>query len=142
VTEIIPSLIEKNTIYTMKYNGENLIKYKGKWGISTNNNRDIFFIDDIHTRKYDEYFDNLQKQMSRVVIFVEQSLFDEDDVVYRIMTGEEIYYDYWNFWYSKMLKKFGPSHELINLQNCIEDFITTYWAWDVTDILGNINSDG
>lgn len=138
----LPSLIEKDIIYRIKCGGKNLIKYKNKWGKSPDDSHDILFIDDIYTTKYREYFDNLQKQMSRVIMFVEQSPFDENGVVYRIMTGEDIYCDYWDFWYPKMVKKFGPSHELITLENCIEDFITTYWARDVTDILGNINSNG
>lgn len=47
------------------------------------------------------------------------------------MTEEEILKDYWPVWSKKMEKKFGPDHELITKENCIKDWVTILWAWEV-----------
>ena len=47
------------------------------------------------------------------------------------MTEEEILEQYWPFWSKKMEEKYGPSHELITTENCIEDWMVTHLAWEV-----------
>lgn len=47
------------------------------------------------------------------------------------MTEEEIIKDYWPVWSKKMEQKFGPGHELITKENCIEDWVIVNWAWEV-----------
>jgi hypothetical protein len=45
------------------------------------------------------------------------------------MTRQEILNEYWDFWYNKMVEKYGEGHELIKEDNCIEDWVVTHWAW-------------
>ena len=48
-------------------------------------------------------------------------------------TEDEILEDYWSWWSEKMIKKFGHGHELITRENCIQDWVTVYWAWEKKD---------
>lgn len=45
---------------------------------------------------------------------------------------DEIIDSYYDFWYDKMCKKFGKDHvdATYTKQDCIQDWIVTYWAWD------------
>lgn len=47
------------------------------------------------------------------------------------ITDEEILAIYWNHWKSLMVSKFGPDHELITKENCIDDFVVVHWAYEV-----------
>lgn len=44
----------------------------------------------------------------------------------------EIIDSYYDFWYDKMCKKFGKDHvdATYTKQDCIDDWIVTYWAWE------------
>jgi hypothetical protein len=43
-------------------------------------------------------------------------------------TEEQIIEEYWDFWSSKMMKKYGVGHKLITRENCIEDWLAVNWA--------------
>lgn len=45
------------------------------------------------------------------------------------MTEQAILMVYWDFWYDKMVKKYGKDSELINAENCIKDWAVVNWAW-------------
>ena len=44
------------------------------------------------------------------------------------LTEEEILSKYWDFWYAKMITKYGEDHELITEENFIDDWIVVNWA--------------
>lgn len=44
------------------------------------------------------------------------------------MTEEEVLAEYWEFWKSRMERKFGLDHELTSKENCLEDWVSTHWA--------------
>lgn len=46
-------------------------------------------------------------------------------------TEQEIIDEYFDFWYIRMVKKFGVGHHLITRENCIDDWIVSNWAWEV-----------
>jgi hypothetical protein len=52
---------------------------------------------------------------------------------YITMTGKEIYDEYWDHFYTKMIKKFGPGHEYITLEECIYSWVAVHWAWEVKE---------
>ena len=59
---------------------------------------------------------------------------DENDQVKEvILTEEDILKEYWEFWSRKMAEKFGPNHELITTENCIEDWLVSHWATEVKE---------
>jgi len=45
-------------------------------------------------------------------------------------TEQQILDEYWDRWKSKMEKKYGPGHHLINERNCITDWAVVNWAWE------------
>jgi len=45
-------------------------------------------------------------------------------------TEDQIIYEYWNHWSSRMADKYGEGHELITRENCIEDWVALNWAWE------------
>jgi len=53
--------------------------------------------------------------------------------VYTTVSDKEIVDSYWEWWYSKMCKKYGKDHVDANYakQDCIDDWVTTHWAWEV-----------
>ena len=55
------------------------------------------------------------------------------------LTENEILHNYWPFWKSAMIKKFGEGHELITEEHCIDDWITVNWAMEVIDGKTNLN---
>ena len=58
---------------------------------------------------------------------------DEDgrpDLIEKI-TDQEILALRWNIWKERMIKKYGPDSELITEENCIQDWVTTNWAWEL-----------
>ena len=60
---------------------------------------------------------------------------DEDgrpDLIEKI-TDQEILALTWNIWKEKMIKKYGADSELITEENCIQDWVTTNWAWEWKD---------
>ena len=60
-------------------------------------------------------------------------LTDEEQVVEVILTEEDILKNYWEFWSRKMTEKYGPDHEWITTENCIEDWLTSHWAFEVKE---------
>ncbi len=56
---------------------------------------------------------------------------------YQDQTGEytlseqEIFDIYWPFWYNKMVVKYGQDHPLTTRDNCLADWVTVNWAFEV-----------
>jgi len=48
------------------------------------------------------------------------------------ITGAQIYTRYWSFWHWRMSKVGRPKAEF-TAANCIKDFVTAHWAWEVLD---------
>jgi hypothetical protein len=48
-----------------------------------------------------------------------------------IITTPQIISEYWNFWYNKMVQKYGENSDLITEENCIQDWVCVHWAWKV-----------
>lgn len=46
------------------------------------------------------------------------------------ITEEDILKGYWDWWYAKMITKYGEGDELITEENCIEDWCVTHGAWE------------
>ena len=44
---------------------------------------------------------------------------------------EAIMNDYWPYWEMRMIAKYGPGHELITKENCLDDWIVVNWALQV-----------
>jgi hypothetical protein len=42
----------------------------------------------------------------------------------------QIFDQYWPYWYSKMVKKYGPDSPLVNWESCLDDWITVHWAYE------------
>lgn len=65
-----------------------------------------------------------------------ERLEDDTDVTIDI-TEKQILEVYWPWWLNQMHKKYGKNigyyQELVTEENCIEDWVTSNWAWDVTD---------
>lgn len=61
---------------------------------------------------------------------------DDADIV--TVSEDEILNMYWAWWYSKMCEKFGK--EVVDCdyskQDCIDDWVVTYWAWEVDSDAG------
>ena len=53
----------------------------------------------------------------------------EHDIVVEY-TEKEILDEYWYFWHTAMVKKFGEGHKTITEENCIKDWVTVHWAWE------------
>ena len=52
-------------------------------------------------------------------------LYEYDDIPDGVKTisAQKILDIYWEFWYGKMVKKYGEGHYLITEQNCIDDWV-------------------
>jgi len=52
-----------------------------------------------------------------------------------ILTEEEIRKSYYSYWYQKMCDKFGQetTDNQYTFENCLEDWIITNWAIEVTE---------
>ena len=48
-----------------------------------------------------------------------------------VLTEDEILAQYYPYWKSKMVKKFGGDHPLITNENCIMDWVVMNWASEV-----------
>lgn len=48
-----------------------------------------------------------------------------------IITDDEIREEYWPYWHTKMVEL--GRYDQITIENCIQDFVTVYWAWEVRD---------
>lgn len=46
-------------------------------------------------------------------------------------TRKDVLDEYWWRWKCAMEKKFGPGHELITEDNCVEDWKAVNWAWEI-----------
>lgn len=53
----------------------------------------------------------------------------EDELI--VHTEQEILDMYWNYWYNKMVKKYGEGHYLITEQNCIDDWAIIHYATEL-----------
>jgi hypothetical protein len=62
----------------------------------------------------------------RYFIYLEPSINDEPYEF--IMSEQDIFDIYWPHWYSKMVKKYGNDHPLINFENCVQDWVTVNYA--------------
>lgn len=62
----------------------------------------------------------------RYFTYVEPGINDEPTEF--LISEDEIFEEYWPFWYSKMTKKYGNDHPLVNWENCLEDWKTANWA--------------
>lgn len=58
-------------------------------------------------------------------------LTDDEEAKMTVMTEDQILEEYWEFWSRKMTEKYGPDHEWITSENCIEDWCVTHWAVEV-----------
>lgn len=56
---------------------------------------------------------------------------DEEQAVETVISEDQIIEEYWEFWSRKMTEKYGPDHEWITTENCIEDWCTSHWAVEV-----------
>lgn len=56
---------------------------------------------------------------------------EEEQAVETVITEDQIIEEYWEFWSRKMTEKYGPDHEWITTENCIEDWCTSHWAVEV-----------
>lgn len=46
------------------------------------------------------------------------------------VTEDQILEDYWSWWSKTMVERFGPMNPEITRENCIEDWVTSNWAWE------------
>lgn len=56
-----------------------------------------------------------------------------EETNYRVIvekTEQEILDDFWNYWYAKMITKYGEDDELITEENCIDDWCVMHGAWE------------
>ena len=55
------------------------------------------------------------------------------------MSEDEIIRSYWDYWYGKMVERFGKDHvdATYSIFDCIEVWVTVHWAWEST--VGEIN---
>jgi hypothetical protein len=53
----------------------------------------------------------------------------EDQDGRHCISEDAIIVQYWDFWYQKMVKKYGVNSDLITRENCIEDWAVTNYAW-------------
>ena len=47
------------------------------------------------------------------------------------ITDKEILEDRWEYWKERMIQKYGAESKLITEENCIQDWVTTHWAWEL-----------
>lgn len=47
------------------------------------------------------------------------------------VSEDDIIAEYWDWWYDKMIKKFGEGHEWITRECCIDDYVVVHWAWEI-----------
>jgi len=48
-----------------------------------------------------------------------------------VYSEDMIINEYWKYWSSKMVDKYGDNNELLTRRNCIEDWVTVNWAIEV-----------
>lgn len=48
------------------------------------------------------------------------------------LSEEEILKEYWDYWRSKMIEKYGKEivESKFNQQDCIDDWVVVHWAWE------------
>lgn len=49
------------------------------------------------------------------------------------ITREEILKTYWPWWSKRMIEKFGPDHEWITEDYCVDDWVVVNWAWEKSE---------
>jgi len=45
------------------------------------------------------------------------------------ITEYDIIEVYWDFWYNKMISKYGEGHDIITRDNCLKDWCVIHGAW-------------
>lgn len=58
--------------------------------------------------------------------------FQNEALEYEYSEGD-IIREYWLHWVALMEKKYHPGHHLITWENCIDDWVTLHWAWEVKE---------
>lgn len=60
---------------------------------------------------------------------------DNDGNVVVTLSEDDIFNEYYPYWYVSMCKKFGKDHvdKTFSFRNCIDDWIVTHWAWEKTN---------
>lgn len=60
---------------------------------------------------------------------------DDMEAVYVTLSEQEIIEQYYPYWSSRMIQKFGKEHfeATYSEKECIEDFCVIHWAWEVED---------
>lgn len=48
------------------------------------------------------------------------------------LSEQEILKEYWDYWYERMIQKFGKEHVDANYcpKDCIDDWCVIHWAWE------------
>ena len=56
---------------------------------------------------------------------------DSQEVVYETLSEADIIQQYWPYWSSKMIDKYGEEEfkKQWSEKECIEDWVTIHWAW-------------
>lgn len=57
---------------------------------------------------------------------------DNDGNVVVTLSEDDIFNEYYPYWYERMCKKFGKDHvdKTFFFRDCIDDWIVTHWAWE------------
>lgn len=52
--------------------------------------------------------------------------------IYETLSEDEIIKQYWEYWSSRMINKYGEEEFKKNwsIKECIEDWVTIHWAWE------------
>lgn len=64
-----------------------------------------------------------------------QPVNDAGDPEHVTMSEEEIRKEYYPYWYGKMCQKYEQSYvdQHYSFEDCLEDWITVHWAWEVKE---------
>lgn len=61
--------------------------------------------------------------------------YDESGGSVVTMSEEDVRNEYYPYWYKKMCQKYEQSYvdEHYSFEDCLEDWITVHWAWEVKE---------
>lgn len=57
---------------------------------------------------------------------------DDGNPVEELLTEDVVREQYWNYWESKMIEKYG-NIEKYTFNDCLEDWIAIHWAEEIED---------
>lgn len=57
---------------------------------------------------------------------------ENENLVDEVLTEEDVREQYWNYWISKMIAKWGSGYDY-TFDDCLEDWIAVNWAEEVED---------